>query len=234
MGRGFKGATSSTASFVKDGGGSTAGRATDDTSCGLCKQEVAVQEEEHIVGLCTCCGSVPYHIPCVQDHLERTLRCQIREGGYNTKAWEKVQQKIKQRPWTLFSQNGGAQKLKVQCPACQGTPQRCSKLCTSSVHVSRRIAARGCFQIFPLVALCRGLCGFRRCGEACEEAACASACTRHETAGPASTHLRRQEAVSTRACSPSHGKAQAYSTTADSTAAGCGKEGTGQWQGCSS
>lgn len=40
--------------------------------------------------------------PHVVQHLEKTMRPLIREGGFGTKAWEKVQKKIQQRPHSLF------------------------------------------------------------------------------------------------------------------------------------
>jgi hypothetical protein len=49
-------------------------------------------------GHCTVCGPVPYHTCCVQDHMERVLRVQIREGGFGHKAWERILIKLKQRP----------------------------------------------------------------------------------------------------------------------------------------
>ncbi|KAL4447694.1 hypothetical protein ABPG75_004913 [Micractinium tetrahymenae] len=106
------------------------------TSCGLCRKEVGVGDE-HILGQCSKCGELPFHRPCVCEYLERTLKVQIREGGYGTAAWNKIKEKIAQRPHMLFAQNGRAQKLPQGCPVCQAGLMESAEM----VRPVRKIAA---------------------------------------------------------------------------------------------
>lgn len=75
-------------------------------------------------GECSKCGQLPFHTDCVKEHLEKTLKPLVRNGGYGTRAWEKILQKIKQRPVDMLARNGTSQRLTVTCPACSGAPGR--------------------------------------------------------------------------------------------------------------
>ncbi|PRW45369.1 hypothetical protein C2E21_5819 [Chlorella sorokiniana] len=99
--KGGKGGAIAPAAASKGSSGTPAQLAVRPEECPICGHDVAVSEEQHILGTCGACAGHPYHIDCVQE------------------AWERVQQKIKVRPCDMFATNGTSQRLPVNCPACK-------------------------------------------------------------------------------------------------------------------
>ena len=63
--KGGKGAAA--ASAATKGGAAPAELSLRQDECPICSRDVAVNEEQHVLGTCGACGGHPYHIDCVQE-----------------------------------------------------------------------------------------------------------------------------------------------------------------------
>ncbi|KAL4433635.1 hypothetical protein ABPG75_000076 [Micractinium tetrahymenae] len=104
--------------------------------CGLCRQAVETETEEHIAGFCTACKKIPLHSHCVVDYLERVLKAEAKEGGHTSKGLKAVLLLATGRPQELIATNGRMPKWQClrKCCACQD-----GEMVTAEVQKARKV-----------------------------------------------------------------------------------------------
>ncbi|PRW59322.1 antigen KI-67 isoform X1 [Chlorella sorokiniana] len=108
-----------------DSGGAAAATPAGDmpyarTDCGLCKQAVDTEGEEHITGVCTACKKIPLHVQCATDNLHKILKAEKGGGGHSSKALLSMLLVADSRPWELLAAGKTPKWICLRrCVVCQ-------------------------------------------------------------------------------------------------------------------